>query len=130
MPIRLQDSLSRSGVFVSILIVDDEVELVSCLVDALKEVGIQAKGCHSMLEALTMIRLEKFELMLLDYGLIERRCHAACDSCDLSLPELWNIQIVYMSGKALSERKFNCIDAYLEKPFSIDELKKLYYTAA
>ena len=120
LPISPQDSLSRREVFVSILIVDDEIELVNCLVEALNEVGIQAKGCHTMLEALTLIRLENFELMLLDYGLIERRCKADCERCDLNLPELWNIQIVYMSGKALSDRKFNCIDAYLEKPFSIN----------
>lgn len=112
----------------SVLIVDDESELVEFLVEEISSTGIIAKEATSMLEAIALLRMDRYKVLLLDYGLIKKRCLPPCDSCELALPELWKTKIVYMSGQPQYHNQFRCTDNFLEKPFDVDKFVQIYKT--
>ena len=49
-----------------VLVVDDEVELMTALCDSLAERGYEASGFTSGMEALTVLQKQSFNILLLD----------------------------------------------------------------
>lgn len=114
-----------------VLIVDDEQELVTALVERLDIRGIDAEGVHNGTDALEQIREQDFDVVLLDLKMpgmdgleVIRRMHE-------HKPDL---KIILLTGHcdADNTEKGKAAGAYdcLVKPVSIDTLLELLNQAA
>lgn len=108
-----------------ILVIDDEPDLVDMLTETLTAEGFEARGATSLLEGLVQLRSEKFDIALIDYGLIRKHCMPPCSACELNLPEFLKVKVIYMSGRPDLGNEFKCASAFLQKPFDSRRLTEL-----
>lgn len=107
----------------SILVVDDEAVTVDVLTAVLSDAGLQVFGAANGKEALAKLPKAKPDLILLDYmmpvlGGAETLKAIRETGRHASTP------IVMMSGipESMIKRRSRGYDAFLRKPFSLDEL--------
>ena len=108
-----------------LLIVDNDVDLLETLVDYLKRCDFDVVGSSSSLEALKLLRSNKFDLVLTDIVMPDI---SGLGLISIIKNELTQLPVIAMTGygdkveKLAKERK---PDYYLEKPFAMDQLVKV-----
>jgi CheY-like chemotaxis protein len=107
----------------SILVVDDEPGIVAVLITVLEDAGHRAAGAADGHEALSRLKVSKPDLMLLDVEM------PALDGGETlralkADPRLSTLPVLMMSGipESMVKRRCRGYDAFLRKPFSLDEL--------
>lgn len=106
----------------TILVVDDEDNIVQFVQDALEDEGYTIYTACDGLQALTLARQHQFDLVILDILLPRRDGFAVCKA----LREDMNMPILFLSAKQSDADKIHGFsvgaDDYVMKPFSIKEL--------
>src|SRR4051795_2811447 len=109
-----------------ILIIDDDLEMPEVLSGLLHEDNLKVSSAQSAQAAMTLVRSEKFDLILLDLGL------PYVDGLTLlsqfrTLPELEGIPVIVVSAWTSTESKLRGFELgavdYLTKPFQAAELR-------
>lgn len=107
----------------SILVVDDDADMVDILTFALKRNGYAVVGAHDPATALRMLDRQPIDFALLDVNL-----KAPGDGFDLlkAVRERSRIPVMMLTGRGAEEDRVNGLDLgaddYLPKPFSHHEL--------
>jgi DNA-binding NtrC family response regulator len=113
-----------------VLIVDDEEELVSTVVERLDLRGIEATGVLSGEEALTRIEEQPFDVVLLDVRMPGLGGFDVIKRIKQSHPEL---EVILLSGHGAKEDaetglRLGAFD-YLQKPVDLDDLIRILHRA-
>jgi len=115
---------------VRILIVDDEDELVSALVERLKLRGFQAEGVTTGAEALTRLADTPFDVVLLDVKMPEL---GGLEVIKRIKEERPNLEVILLTGHSSAQdaEKGKMLGAfdYLMKPVKIDDLIRILLLA-
>jgi two-component system response regulator MprA len=108
---------------ISVLLADDDARLRQFLELELGEEGYGVRSCSDGIEALTQIRLEPPDLLVLDWMLPDLSGVEVCQrlrTTGLQLP------VLMLTGRDAVQDRVQALDAgaddYLVKPFSIEEL--------
>ena len=106
-----------------ILIVDDDRELRENLAEVLRENGYQTKSAASAEEAYEKLRLEEFDIVLLDYMMPKQSGLDALYEIKRLSPKTKMIMITAFASidNAINAIKKGASD-YISKPFKIDNL--------
>ena len=106
----------------TILLVDDEDEIVQFVQDALEDEGFTVYSAFDGVEALKVARSEQLDLVILDIMMPRRDGFAVCKE----LREDLDIPILFLSARQSDADKIQGFsvgaDDYVIKPFSIREL--------
>lgn len=109
----------------SILIVDDEEDVVTFLTTVLEEEGFKVRGATGALEALLQLQKEKPQVILLDLMMPKVTGEELCRIIKND-PNLFDIRIIMLSARTDVESKVKCFnsgaDEYLVKPIETREL--------
>jgi CheY-like chemotaxis protein len=107
----------------TLLVVDDEPGIVDVLIAVLEDAGHRASGAANGQEALSKLRASLPDLVLLDVEMPVLDGGATLTAMKAD-PRLESVPVLMMSGIAESMVKRRCrgYDAFLRKPFSLDEL--------
>ncbi len=115
---------------VRILIVDDEDELVSALVERLNLRGFQAEGVTTGAEALTRLAETPFDVVLLDVKMPELGGLEVIKKIKEERP---NLEVILLTGHSSAQdaEKGKMLGAfdYLMKPVKIDDLIRILLLA-
>src|SRR6478672_3017103 len=107
----------------SILLVEDEENLLEALKLNLELEGYEVTGVYDGVEALKAVRNEYFDLLILDVMLPELDGISVCESIRLQNND---IPILILSAKSSSADRVLGLkkgaDDYLTKPFNLEEL--------
>jgi two-component system KDP operon response regulator KdpE len=105
-----------------ILIVDDEPQIRRVMKTALSREGYTVADARSAIEALTKLREERFDLLLLDVNMPGMSGLEACSQ----IRESSDIAILMLTVRNAERDKIQALDAgaddYVTKPFSMPEL--------
>lgn len=114
-----------------VLIVDDEEELVSTLVERLRLRGIEARGAITGAEALTLIERDNFDVAVVD---VKMPGIGGMEVMEGLLTKRPDLQVILLTGRGSeieSEKGLKAgAFAYLMKPIDIEELVKKMREAA
>lgn len=106
----------------NILVVDDEREIASLIVEILRKEGFEATACHSGEEALSLFGCQSFDLVILDVMMPGMDGLETCGK----IRAVSNVPIVFLSAKAEEADKVVGLmlggDDYVSKPFGRREL--------
>ena len=107
----------------SILIVDDEPGIVDVLISVLEDAGHRAWGAANGLEGLSKLKASLPEVMLLDVEMPVLDGGETLRALRAD-PRLSSVAVLMMSGipESMVKRRCRGYDAFLRKPFSLDEL--------
>lgn len=107
----------------TILVVDDEPGIVDVLIAVLEDAGHRATGASNGEEALSKLKASLPEVVLLDVEMpvLDGASTLSAMKAD---PRLSSLPVVLMSGitESMVKRRCRGYDAFLRKPFSLDEL--------
>ncbi len=105
-----------------ILIVDDELGIISAVKDALEAEGFNALSARNGVEALDIIDNEPIDLIILDIIMPVMDGFEVCRR----VRKRSKIPIIMLSARQSAEDKVQCLnlggDDYVSKPFDMDEL--------
>jgi DNA-binding response OmpR family regulator len=107
------------------MVVDDEPDLVVLLEEHLTHEGYSVVTATSGMQAITMAREERPDIILLD---VMMPGVSGFDVCNIlqDFPETTNIPIVFLTAVAETKRKIMGLnlgaDDYITKPFDLHEL--------
>jgi DNA-binding response OmpR family regulator len=106
-----------------ILIVDDDAEFRSYLIEILKEAGYHIECASSATEACTLLSLEEFDIVLLDYMMPKKSGIDALGEIRRLRPKVKVIMITAFASieNAIDAMKRGASD-YISKPFKVDHL--------
>ncbi|MFC1752794.1 response regulator [Thermoproteota archaeon] len=108
-----------------VLVIDDDVDVVQHILRKLKKHGIEADGAYSGKEALTNLKKEKPDLIVLDLLMPEMDGYAVSEKLR-SNNDTKNIPIIILTAKPTQEDKVKAlqmgIDDYITKPYFTEEL--------
>ncbi|HXT36493.1 MAG TPA: response regulator [Chloroflexota bacterium] len=108
-----------------ILVVDDEPDLVVLLEEHLTQEGFEVLTAGAGMEAISMARSEKPDLILLD---VMMPGVSGFDVCNIlqDFPETTDIPVIFLTAVAETKRKVMGLnlgaDDYITKPFDLHEL--------
>jgi DNA-binding NtrC family response regulator len=109
-----------------ILVVDDEPDVVSTLIESLEALGYRAKGARNGKEALKAIKTENFDLVISDIRMPEKNGIDLLRDIKTENPEL---PVVIITGYTLAYPSEQAIregaDGYIAKPFRINQIDEL-----
>lgn len=107
----------------SILVVDDEPGIVDVLIAVLEDAGHRASGAANGQEGLSRLKSGLPDLMVLDVEMPVLDGEATLRALK-SDPRLSSLPVLMMSGipESMVKRRCRGYDAFLRKPFSLDEL--------
>lgn len=111
--------MARSGY---VLVVDDEADIVTLIVDFLREEGYVACGAHNAETALAIIAAHPPAIILLDLFMPQA---SGLDLWDhLQRDEFSDVSVVLMtaSPRAAETMREKGVADYLAKPFDLDQL--------
>ena len=107
----------------TILVVDDEPGIVDVLIAVLEDAGHRASGAANGQEALAKLKASLPDVVLLDVEMpvLDGGATLSAMKADLRLS---SVPVLMMSGIAESmvKRRSRGYDAFLRKPFSLEEL--------
>ena len=109
-----------------ILVVDDEIELKTVLVEALSARSHEARGYTSAHEALAVLRVERFDLLISDLMMPEMSGLALIKAALEIDP---NLVTIVMTGQGATQsaeeaKRLGAVD-YLLKPFTMRTMQTL-----
>ena len=106
-----------------LLIVDDDPELLTFLVDELSAAGYHCTGCSNGQDALLRLRQETFQLVLLDWTLPDLE---GVEVLRRMRRTALNTPVLMLTARDSLEERIVALDAgaddYLTKPFELQEL--------
>lgn len=106
----------------SVLVIEDDKEINSLLCKALNNNDYIAKSAYTGAQGLDMLRLEKFDMVLLDIMLP----YKSGDKLLQELRAFSSIPVLVISAKETTQVKIDLLrlgaDDYITKPFDIDEV--------
>lgn len=106
----------------AVLLVDDEATIIRALTPALRHEGYTVDTAGSGEEALRLLALNKYDVVLLDLGLPDMDGQAVI----ARIREWSELPIVVLSARDLEHEKVRALDGgaddYVSKPFAIGEL--------
>jgi CheY-like chemotaxis protein len=107
----------------TILVVDDEPGIVDVMIAVLEDAGHDASGANNGREALSKLEASQPDLLLLDLEMPVLD-GAATLSAMKANPRLASVPVLMMSGitESMVKRRCRGYDAFLRKPFSLDDL--------
>ena len=107
----------------TILVVDDEPGIVDVLIAVLEDAGHRASGAANGQEALSKLKASLPDLVVLDVEMPVLDGGATLSAMKAD-PRLASVPVLMMSGISESMVKRRCrgYDAFLRKPFSLDDL--------
>jgi CheY-like chemotaxis protein len=107
----------------SILVVDDEAGVVDVLITVLEDAGHRASGAANGQEGLSKLKGELPDLLLLDVEMPVLDGGETLRALKAD-PRLSSLPVLMMSGipESMVKRRCRGYDAFLRKPFSLDEL--------
>jgi len=109
-----------------ILVVDDEPDVVSTLIESLEVLGYRAKGARNGKEALTAIKTEDFDLVISDIRMPEKNGIDLLRDIKAENPGL---PVVIITGYTLAYPPEQAVregaDGYVAKPFRINQIDDL-----
>jgi two-component system OmpR family response regulator len=114
-----------------VLVVDDEAELVSAVVERLEIRGFAAQGALTGAEALELVRRQTFDVVVLDVKMPGLGGLQVIKQLKRDHPSL---QVILLTGHGSAESaregmQLGAFD-YLMKPINIDDLVKILHQAA
>jgi len=108
---------------IRLLIVDDEVELLTTLAERLEQRGFEVVAVSESEKALDIAKQEKFDLALLDLRMPGMSGTALLDAIK---KEHKFLEVIILTGYGTVESAFECSRlgafGYLAKPFDLDKL--------
>lgn len=109
-----------------ILVVDDEPDVVSTLIESLEALGYYAKGSSNGNEALEMLGREQYDLVITDIRMPERNGIDLLNDIRVTHP---NLPVVIITGYTLAyppeQAKREGANGYIAKPFRINQIDDL-----
>jgi DNA-binding response OmpR family regulator len=108
-----------------VLIIDDDDQIVSILDEALDRLGLRRVVAHGVNEALSKLRKQKFDLVLLDLNLPQGNGEGILGHMRMPKDQNQDTPVMIMSGSLDTDlilRIRNQVSAVLVKPFSIQLL--------
>lgn len=111
-----------------VLIVDDDVAIVSLIKDTLANPSYDLVGAHSGFEALQTLHTQKVDMVIVDIMLTEHmNGYELCKQIK-EKKETAHIPVLMLSAKKELDDKLHAVyagaDDYMSKPFSTEELAK------
>lgn len=114
-----------------VLVVDDEEELVSTLVERLKLRGIEARGTITGADALSLIESDDFDVAVVD---VRMPGIGGLEVMEGLLTRRPDLQVILLTGRGSEKESETGLEAgafaYLMKPIDIEELVKKMREAA
>ncbi len=111
-----------------VLIVDDDVAIVSLIKDTLANSSYELIGAHSGFEALQTVHTKQVDMMIVDIMLTEHMSGYELCKQIKEKKETAHIPVLMLSAKREMDDKLNAVyagaDDYMAKPFSTEELAK------
>lgn len=106
------------------LIIDDDAEMARVFRRALTMWGWQADECHSLSEALTLLRNGRYDLALCDVNLPDGNGLSLAHALSKAMPSL---RVIMVSGNPanINRARIAGFSLSLRKPFDLDDLKAL-----
>src|SRR5206468_412259 len=115
---------SRGGVMKTILVVDDEFDMVSTLRAILEGEGYRVETCGDGRQAVDRAKASPPDLVLIDVMMPAMSGFEALHAIRHT-PGLESVPVVLMSSVALGVRREGCEwQSFLSKPFSLEGLVK------
>ncbi len=110
--------------YYKILVVDDKIQVAMATGEIIKSIGKEADICYSGKEALQKLEDEKYDLVISDLAMPNLNGIELAKKVKDKYPD---IKFVLMTGWLGDIDNYNdtTIDYILEKPFGIDEIKKI-----
>lgn len=107
-----------------ILVVDDKIPVAMATGEIIKSIGKEVDICYSAKEALQKLEVEKYDLIISDLAMPNLN---GIELAKKVKSEYLDIKFVLMTGWLGDIDNYNdmTIDYILEKPFGIDEIKKI-----
>lgn len=108
-----------------ILVIDDEPEILSSLLEVLKLIGYQCTGASNGIDALHAIEENQFKLIICD---IDMPGMSGTDLFKKIKETTYDSYFVFMTGYEMDEEMddvVNLADGFLTKPFQISQLKQM-----
>ncbi|MCP4584145.1 MAG: response regulator [candidate division Zixibacteria bacterium] len=109
-----------------ILVVDDEPDVVSTLIESLDALGYQAIGAANGVEALEIIEKDSFDLVITDIRMPEKNGIDLLKDIKSKFPDL---PVVIITGYTLAyppeQAKKEGAEGYIPKPFRINQIDEL-----
>ena len=111
-----------------VLIVDDDVAIVSLIKDTLANSSYELVGAHSGFEALQTLHTQRVDMVIADIMLTEHmNGYELCKEIK-GKKETAHIPVLMLSAKKEMDDKLHAVyagaDDYMAKPFSTEELAK------
>lgn len=109
-----------------ILVVDDEPDIVSTLLESLEALGYYARGTNNGREALEALSYEAYDLVITDIRMPEKNGIDLLNDIKKQYP---NIPVVIITGYTLAyppeQAKREGANGYIAKPFRINQIDDL-----
>lgn len=129
---KIEENQYSKSPSLSILVVEDDLINQQLILRVLKKMGYQPKLAQNGLEALEAVEQDSFDIILMDVQMPEMDgMEATRHIRQKSALNIINYAptIIAMTANAMAEDKAKCLaagmDAYISKPFDIEELKRL-----
>ena len=111
---------------IEILIVEDEIGIANFMIQGLEEEGFSLTHCMSMEEALVEIRQKRFQLILLDWMILDSTGLDLCKYIRQNENINQEAPIIFITAKDTVQDTIEGLNAgandYIKKPFNFDEL--------
>lgn len=124
------DELTRSRDNVRVLVVDDEREVAELITEILKKEGFAVDMAHSGIEAVEMLRGNRYDLLLSDLNMPELDGRGLFKVISDEFPDLAD-RTAFITGDTMGFASQSLLQEskrpYLEKPVSPSELRELVY---
>ncbi|CAH2211916.1 ATP-binding protein [Tepidibacter aestuarii] len=110
--------------YYKILVVDDKIPVAMATGEIIKSIGKEADICYSGKDALQKLEVKKYDLIISDLAMPNLNGIELAKKVKLKYPD---IKFVLMTGWLGDIDNYNdtTIDYILEKPFGIEEIKKI-----
>jgi len=109
-----------------ILVVDDEPDVVSTLIESLEALGYQADGAENGVIALKLLKKSKYDLVITDIRMPEKNGIDLMKDIQIAYPD---VLVVIITGYTMAyppEQAFReGADGYIAKPFRINQIDEL-----
>ncbi|MEJ8552690.1 ATP-binding protein [Tepidibacter sp. Z1-5] len=118
------ESEEKDEKYHKILVVDDKIQVAMATGEIIKSIGKEVDICYSGKEALQKLEVEKYDLIISDLAMPNLNGIELAKKVKDKYP---HIKFVLMTGWLGDIDNYNdtTIDYILEKPFGIDEIKKI-----
>lgn len=118
------ESEKKDEKYHKILVVDDKIPVAMATGEIIKSIGKEVDICYSAKEALQKLEAEKYDLVISDLAMPNLN---GIELAKKVKSEYLDIKFVLMTGWLGDIDNYNdtTIDYILEKPFGIDEIKKI-----